>query len=236
MKEHKNYSIIICTLVIIYFMTSCSSPSIPVDESFAFQWGPGEAMMESMDSDQKKATAEDIGAALMQAGAAEDYNRLQTYLKKRPELELYAHYCGAYIEENRLVVLLDCPKDEMCLEQIRIIGLHTDYLVRKGEHPYFHCMEVLEKINGDISNYYSYVQNGTASADEKRLMSFYPAPLFDDTRAVIMVRLVSGEETWEEAKTLFEWVIGRYPEVEFVPATMKEVMIDPMDATFVWKP
>ena len=171
-----------------------------------------------------------------QEDAVRDYNTLLTYINRNKDSRLSKVFAGAYIEDNVLVVLLTCPEDAMCLNQLKQVGLITNYSVKEGKYTYADSMKILEEINVSISKINTDCLNGSASSDEAELMKYWPRTKYDDKSGVVQVLLVTETEHLGAVVALFNQVVGTFPEVVFVPARYEDVVIESINPIFYWKP
>lgn len=175
----------------------------------------------------------DFGMARSKA-VLQDQEALLAYLESHQDSPLAVHFAGTYTGDINLdwalVIRLDEPENKALLDEIAGIGLKTDYRIMKGAGTQAYLEASFSDIREKLDALCEKVKNGTASNEEKELISHYRIgqPSLAKEMGQICVEVViktpwySVGENWTEAdmfrdlehcKELFYKLIGRYDDV-----------------------
>ena len=154
---------------------------------------------------------------LQEQAAIRDYELFIDYLNNHKDSQLYHHFGGSYLTENKqLVVSLSCH-DDNCRQILDNMAFETEIIFTKCEGSYYENMATLEKINERIWQINQSVLQGSSIEKEIRLMSYFPGATHDHLTNMIHVNfVVEDENNLSYAVALFEELIGVYQPVQYV--------------------
>ncbi len=152
------------------------------------------------------------------------------YLSDHCGSDIWHHFAGLYLDENRhLVILLSCEEDGdktdcTCRDVLCEIGFETEIVIKGCRGSYYNVMENLREIGRKTAEMNERVRAGKGTEEENELDSHFPSSMHMAYTNSILVRVAAeSPEEFEKTVSLFKKLIGDYPDVEFETATEEEL-------------
>ena len=220
----KKLILLFTTITIVFSLLCLASPKVEADEN---EDAAIAARLKAVFEDEKTTNHGGDEFVLKGQAASRDTYLLRQYLDSNRNSDLWNHFAGVYIdEEKQMVILLNCENDE-CKETLSKIGFENDYIIKQCEGSYFINHDISLKIGQTLSEIWNRVSNGEGTEEEKELMEYQPTTIFSDKENKIRVLLVS--DTTDElavAKSIFKKLVGDYDCLIFESAKEEDVTFD----------